>query len=233
MSFKSDTPCKGKGGACNSLYIQNKKYHLCADCVYEKNHGGKSRQQVQMEKQKVKHSQPIIGDDEEGRMNAIKQAQVTDFDEGEVRFGQMLEKQVRGEQLKSYLKTTSAPKVKKPIIKVSSKQSFIDREYKKTCIEMDYTEEKVCSGCLRHQGGDIKLSHSHVISRQDCHNIGKPELIYDRENLRYHCMNFGHNKGCHSKWENPTQRTTLDDYQRNIKYIERVAPELLTKYKVD
>jgi hypothetical protein len=186
-----------------------------------------------MEKQKIKHTQPIIGDDEEGRMNAIKQSQVTDFDEGEARFGSMLERQVRNEQVKSHLKTITAPKFKKPIKQVSSKQSAIEREYRKTCIEMDYTEDKVCSGCLLYQGGEIRLSHSHVISRQDCHNIGRPELIFDIRNIRYHCMTFGTHKGCHSKWENPKQRTTLDDYNRNIKFIEEVAPELLTKYKVD
>lgn len=45
-------------GACKqcgqTTYIQNKTRCLCADCVYKNNHGGKSREQVAMEKQQQK-----------------------------------------------------------------------------------------------------------------------------------------------------------------------------------
>lgn len=47
--FKSDIPCR----QCNkSYYIQNKTKHLCSECVYKNNHNGKSRYEVQREKQR-------------------------------------------------------------------------------------------------------------------------------------------------------------------------------------
>ena len=120
---------------------------------------------------------------------------------------------------------------KEPIKKLSGKQAVIQAKYILTIADMDYTHEKVCSGCLRYQGGEIKLSHSHIISRQDCHNIGKPELIYEPENITYHCMDFGNHRGCHSKWESATNRHTLLDYLKNIEIVRKFASELLTKYK--
>lgn len=215
--FKSEIPCKGEN--CSSFFIQNKKYHLCSECVYQKNHAGKSRQQVQLEKQKAKKPL-LIGDDEEGKLNELKQSLVNE--EGD-------------EGLKRFVKTLSKPALQssKSINKRSKKQAITDREYLKTITDFDYTEEKVCSGCNMYQGGEIRLSHSHVISRQDCKNIGKPELVYDKENLRYHCMDFGEHEGCHRKWENPKQRHLLSDYKRNLEYINKAAPELLSKYQYD
>lgn len=122
-------------------------------------------------------------------------------------------------------------KKQKSIKKLSPKQAEIEHKYKLVCIDMDYVEEKVCSGCLRYQGGDIKLSHSHIISRKECKEIGKPELIYERENIVYHCMDFGENEGCHRLWENPKRRHILEDYEKNLKVIKKFAPELLNKYK--
>lgn len=37
---------------CGSPYIQNKTLQLCGECVYKKNHEGKSRQEVLHEKRK-------------------------------------------------------------------------------------------------------------------------------------------------------------------------------------
>lgn len=124
-------------------------------------------------------------------------------------------------------------KKQKSIKQVSEKQAPIEKAYRLTCIDMDHTTEPFCTGCGKYQGGDIKLSHSHLISRADCKRIGKPELISERENLKYHCIDFGTNKGCHGKWENPVERQTLLDYEENIKIIEKLAPEILVKYKVD
>lgn len=118
----------------------------------------------------------------------------------------------------------------KPIKQVSSKQSTIERAYKLTCIDMDYTTEPVCTGCLRYQGGNIKLSHSHIISRADCKRIGREDLISDRENLTYHCLTFAENTGCHQKWENPIERKTLNDYKKNIAYIKSINEELYLRY---
>lgn len=116
-------------------------------------------------------------------------------------------------------------------IKKTKNQHEIDIRYRLACIEMDYIEEKVCTGCLRYQGGDIKLSHSHIISREDCKRIGKPELIYDRDNITYHCMDFGENEGCHRKHEskNYTIMSKLCDFSKNIEFIKLNNIDLYNK----
>lgn len=124
-------------------------------------------------------------------------------------------------------------KKKKQIKQKSAKQSQIDRLYILTCADMDHITEPVCTGCLRYQGGEIRLSHSHIISRDDCHDIGRDDLISDRENLTYHCMDFGGHKGCHLKWENRTQRHTLLDYEKNLAYIKTISSEMFERYKVN
>ncbi len=275
--FKSTESCRGEN--CDCLFIQNKKYHLCSNCVYKKNHGGKSQQEVQVEKQNKKMVQfgdKLVGipssfeivkggfkplTEEELQFQVNKQAQdnITETDEGERRFIEQLKKENTKseiEELSSCFKLdpistrdlnklqvidlygkkipkSAFTKKQKPIKQLSVKQAQIEREYKKTCIDMDYTEEKVCSGCNRFQGGDIRLSHSHIISRADCKGIGRPELISLRENLTYHCMTFAGNKGCHSKWENPKERKTLLDYEKNINFIKSISEEMYNKYKVD
>lgn len=120
----------------------------------------------------------------------------------------------------------------KPIKSISKKQTIIENKYRKTLKEIDSSREKVCTGCGRHQGGDIKLSHSHIISRADCKRIGKPELIYHPDNITYHCLDFGTHEGCHRKWENPAKRYLLLDYRDNLKKIKKLAPELYIKYRV-
>lgn len=121
----------------------------------------------------------------------------------------------------------------KPIKSISKKQSVIETKYRNVLREIDENREKICSGCGRYQGGDVRLSHSHIISRADCKRIGKPQLIYHPENITYHCMDFGFNQGCHSKWENPTKRHLLLDYWDNLHKIKKLAPELYNKYRVD
>ncbi len=212
--FRSEKKCHGE--ECNSHYIQNKKHHLCSDCVFKKNHNGKSRNEVMNEKMKKR----VLSEEEHSfSQNKINQDNIKEIDEKEEK--QFFDKE-RG--IKKFI-TTNSP------IKKLTKQTLIDALYKHIIIDMDYVEEKVCRGCLQYQGGNIKLSHSHIISRADCKRIGKPELIYDRRNITYHCMSFAEHVGCHSKWENPTQRSLLEDYQMNIDFITQAAPELLEKYR--
>lgn len=49
MSSWQERPC-----VCGSHYIQNKKYWLCPECVFKKNHSGKSRAEVYKERSKKK-----------------------------------------------------------------------------------------------------------------------------------------------------------------------------------
>ena len=113
---------------------------------------------------------------------------------------------------------------------MSNEQAIIERLYKLCIADIDYTREPVCSGCLRYQGGDIKLSHSHIISRKECKEIGKPELTYDPDNIQFHCLDFGEHKGCHLQWENPKKRIELLDFDNNMQYIYKHSKELYLKY---
>jgi hypothetical protein len=45
--FKSDIPCKD---CKKSFFIQNKNKHLCSDCVFKRNHEGKSKADVYRER---------------------------------------------------------------------------------------------------------------------------------------------------------------------------------------
>lgn len=240
--FKSDIPCKGEGETCSNLYIQNKKKHLCSDCVFKLNHGGKSKQEVYSERSQLKIkingiNIATIKSLHKGEWkNEIDKKRINNFIQDELGKQNQINQDKAEEQAKIDLENESKVKEKKkrkrykPLSKQSKKQVEIDYNYKLVCQDMDYTTEPVCTGCLRYQGGDIKLSHSHIISRQDCHNIGRPELIYDRDNLTYHCLDFGENTGCHRKWESPKERKSLQDYDQNIEFIKQKAPELLEKY---
>ena len=122
-------------------------------------------------------------------------------------------------------------KQKSSINKVSVKQSEINKRYKAMCIEMDNSDiEKVCSGC---GSGSFPLSHSHLISKNDCVKIGRPELIYDPKNVVYHCMSINEHTGCHDYWHSNTQRINLLDYQKNIEWISEIDKDMYMKYKVD
>ena len=115
------------------------------------------------------------------------------------------------------------------MMKKSSKQTVIDLRYKKMLVEFDNNTERVCTGCgKRHPY--VHLSHSHIISRQHCHNYGIPELIYNSRNITYHCLSFGEHKGCHEKWESKAQRKELLDYEKNIEFIKSINEELFYKY---
>lgn len=124
--------------------------------------------------------------------------------------------------------TKVSPERKKqaPIRQRSAKQAEIEREYHKTIAYMDLHEDHICSGCGRYQGGEIRLSHSHIISRDQCKDNGMPMLIAERKNITYHCLTFGNHKGCHSKWESNSERRELLDYEQNMAYIEQTIPSL-------
>ena len=217
------------GENCNSNHIQNKKYNLCGDCVFKKSHKGKSKQEVYIERAKKKtiNIKPYKFDnlwvDEEAQKNIQNQ------DEAE-----RIKKEIEGfGKLPKYKDDSiklSKQKKRKSINKVSSKQIEINKLYKLTCIDMDHITEPVCTGCLKYQGGDIKLSHSHIISRADCHALGRPELIYDRNNITYHCMDFGDHKGCHLKHESIKNRKSLLDYEKNMNYIKSIDKEVYYRY---
>lgn len=112
----------------------------------------------------------------------------------------------------------SAPK------KLSSKQKSIENDYHKTLKEFDENTEPICTGCERYQGGDIKLSHSHIISKADCKRYGRPDLISDPRNITFHCLDFGDNIGCHGRHEQRDK--TLLDYEVKLLFVIEICSEV-------
>lgn len=115
--------------------------------------------------------------------------------------------------------------------KISKKQQEIKKLLYIAYSEIDNERQPICTGCNKYQGGDIRLSHSHIISQADCKAIGKPELIYDKRDITFHCLDFGNNVGCHRKWESkdPKIMSTLLDYETNMAFINNVSKALFNK----
>lgn len=116
-------------------------------------------------------------------------------------------------------------------IKISAKQKVINSDLSNVYKEIDNEREQMCTGCSMYQGGDIRLSHSHIISQADCKRIGMPELIVDKENITFHCVDFGAHVGCHRIHE--TKRYSimkqLHDCEKNLAYIESKSKELYNR----
>ena len=99
---------------------------------------------------------------------------------------------------------------------ISKKQSIINKELKKVYRELEDERGHYCTGCGQ---SNIPLSHSHIIPRSR-----RADLITDKRNITYHCLDTPNRKGCHTIWEG-IKRDTLLDYPKNIEYILEVDTE--------
>lgn len=99
---------------------------------------------------------------------------------------------------------------------VSNKQAVIKRKLRETYEQIDNEREQICQGCGR---SDKPLSHSHTISQKRCKEIGKPELIWDKDNIEIEC--FGNNEDCHNIWEKGTllEKMLLLNFPEKLKYL--------------
>jgi len=124
-------------------------------------------------------------------------------------------------------------KPKKRKAKVLTKtQEFrfeLKEEYKKVCDKIDNERDHLCTGCGTHEA----LSHSHIISRKDCAAINRLDLIVDEKNITFHCIDRGHLKGCHQKWESKNEEImkTLLDYEDNMNYVKSIDEKLYNRLK--
>ena len=101
------------------------------------------------------------------------------------------------------------------------------KKYIEVLRKIDKERGHVCSGCgLK----GVVLSHSHIISQKDCKNYGFESLIYDEKNIAFHCIGMYNDNDCHKRWENPTKRKELLDYEKNMEYIKSISIELYNKY---
>ena len=99
---------------------------------------------------------------------------------------------------------------------ISKKQSAVNKELKKVYQEIAEERGHYCTGCGR---SDVPLSHSHIIPRSR-----RSDLVTDKRNITYHCLDSNGRKGCHTIWEG-VKRDTLLDYPKNIEYILEVDVE--------
>ena len=95
---------------------------------------------------------------------------------------------------------------------ISKKQSVINRELSKVYKEIANERGHYCTGCGRNHL-DVPLSHSHIIPRSR-----RPDLVTDKNNITYHCLDTNGRQGCHTMWEG-IERDKLLDYHRNMEYI--------------
>lgn len=125
--------------------------------------------------------------------------------------------------LKPFIGKKNNKKNRTSIRKISSKQLEIKIRYRQTCEEIDHEREHICTGC----GTNQALCHSHLISQKDCKLIGKPELIYDKRDITFHCMSPVNNC-CSQKWESkdPKIMSTLLDYEVNIAFVKSQSLQL-------
>lgn len=100
---------------------------------------------------------------------------------------------------------------------VSKKQAVIKRKLNEVYRKIDNEREPVCQGCDR---GDKPLSHSHTIGQKRCKHIGKPELIWDENNIEIEC--FGNKNDCHDIWERGTlsEKRELHNFTRKLEYTK-------------
>lgn len=106
--------------------------------------------------------------------------------------------------------------------KVSNKQAVIKRKLNEVYAIIDNEREPVCQGCNR---GDKPLSHSHTISQKKCKELGKVELIWDKDNIEIEC--FGSKGDCHDIWERGSiiEKMKLRNFKRKLEYIEKHDPQ--------
>ncbi|MCH7724438.1 MAG: hypothetical protein IIC76_14035 [Bacteroidetes bacterium] len=99
---------------------------------------------------------------------------------------------------------------------VSNKQAIIKRKLHGVYEQIDNEREQVCQGCGR---SDKPLSHSHIISQKRCKEIGKTELIWDKDNIEIEC--FGNNNDCHNVWEKGgmAKQSRMLIFDRKLKYL--------------
>lgn len=111
--------------------------------------------------------------------------------------------------------------------KKKSKIDIVKKKYIEVLKVIDINREKICAGCgLK----NVILSHSHIISQKDCKNYGLEHLIYDSNNIAFHCIGMYNDNDCHKRWENPTKRKELLDYDKNMEYIKSQSIVLYNKY---
>lgn len=87
----------------------------------------------------------------------------------------------------------------------------------------DQIDDCFCKGC-----GRVGNSHAHIIAQARCKQIGKTELIWDRDNI------FWSDFACNSAIENPKGKSwkSLKNIDKCLAFIKLHDPELYTKFEL-
>lgn len=180
---------------CGSKYVVNKKYKLC-----EKH----NRERLQL------HKLPVQEKEEKQSSTIRRQFKVKDN-----RYG------IDDSQKNIKRKSRSIPKRSTSTYRCSNgervTQVEIDKRYKEICDQIDLERERYCEATGR---TDLPLSHSHTISRKRCKELGKTELVWNKDNLFLESM--GSSDSGHVIWEHGDldSKKKLFNFERKLAYIK-------------
>jgi hypothetical protein len=124
----------------------------------------------------------------------------------------------------------------KGINKQTSETAEIQKLYKEECDRRVDEVDQVCTGC----GQRNHLSNSHIYPRSKCRATKRLHLIYEPNNLTYHCVAFSlipgaNGMGCHYIYEGANRKDLLVkmfDYEKNVAYLEEIDAKYAKKFKI-
>ena len=121
-------------------------------------------------------------------------------------------------QKKSKLgKLSPSGKIKQKSIKQTHKDAIYSVVKRELIQELEDAEDYNCKGC----GSTSNLSLSHLVRRSKDAN-----LTASKENMTIHCLvRQDGSEGCHGRWEQIGEMTSLNDFDDNMAIIRRIDPE--------
>jgi len=203
---------KGRCIKCNSPVV-NKKYQLCQQHNYERLHQGKSQQQVYRERNEKRNKSNSSAKIQKEQSSSIP---------------------LRTHSNKKRLSNVSDTNRYRCSDGTTVTKIEINRNYQRTCDEIRFERDPVCQGTGR---TDLPLSFSHTISRKRCQQLGKSELVWDKENIEVEsyeppCSNP---ISAHNIWESASLQVkkTLLNFERKLQYIKVHDPQSWYRYQDD
>lgn len=106
-------------------------------------------------------------------------------------------------------------------------QVEIDKRYEQVRREIENERERFCEATGR---TDLPLSNSHTISQRRCKNLGKTELIWDKDNIFLESM--GASDSGHYIYEHAplAEKKKLINFEKKLEYIKKHDHELYQKF---
>lgn len=198
---------------CDTLQlIQNKKLWLCAECVFKRNHDGKTREQVYRERSEAKGTTEKL-------FKKIQQRQERKKKE----WGNSKMEHIKG-KIKKASRIKQISNFDKYLCSDGTRISQAEIKFRlaNAYDNIKHFRPPVCQGTGR---SDVPLSFSHTISQQRCKDLGKAELIIDPDNIEIEGFEERTSKptAAHNIWEDGSleQKVKLLNFTRKLKYIKK------------